>query len=84
MTELNTGMSAKGIGQIVWLYFYSSGKIGPCVVSGITYTDYGKVLYNVKIRPFVDEPDNDELLSELINIDSYFVKTETELILENL
>lgn len=83
-TEL-TGESRNGIGQTVWLVFGSIGKIGPCVISRITYTDYGKVLYNVKLWPFPDEKnneiDNTKIFTELHDVDSYFVKTEADLLL---
>jgi hypothetical protein len=78
-----TGISNKKIGDTVWLYFFECGKIGPCEIAAITYTNYGKVKYDVMMKPFKSEPQSADLTTIVSNIDSYFVKTESEIILLN-
>ena len=64
------------MGDTVILDFFNCGKLGTGVISGIKYTDYGKVLYDITLRPFTNENGNEELKTTLKDVDSYFVKTE--------
>ncbi len=64
------------MGDTVILNFFNCGKLGTGIVSGIKYTDYGKVLYDITLRPFSNEAGNENLTTILKDIDSYFVKTE--------
>lgn len=64
------------MGDTVILNFFNCGKLGTGIISGIKYTDYGKVLYDITLRPFSDEEGNENLKTILKDIDSYFVKTE--------
>lgn len=73
MSEKN---SRHEIGNTIVLDFFQSGKLINGVIAGIKYTDYGKVLYDIKLFPFVGEPQNEEMSTILKDVDSYFVKTE--------
>jgi hypothetical protein len=69
------------IEDTVILNFYNSGKITG-KICGVRFTDYGKVLYDVKIRPFVNEPQNEKFETVVKEIDSYFVETEWDQIIQ--
>lgn len=62
------------IGEEVVLSFYESGKLTNAFISGVRFTDYGKVLYDVTIYPFPSEEENKEIGTTLVAVDSYFVK----------
>lgn len=64
------------IGDTVILNFFHCGKLSTCTIAGVKYTDYGKVLYDITLRPFYNEGNNQNLVTILKDIDSYFVKTE--------
>lgn len=64
------------LGDTVILDFFNCGKISIGIISGIKYTDYGKVLYDITLHPFSNEPQNKDLKVTLKDIDSYFIKTE--------
>ena len=68
------------IGDTVVLNFFTCGTLSTCTIASVKYTDYGKVLYDIALRPFSDEPDNENHLTILKDIDSYFVKTEVDMI----
>ena len=70
------------ISDVIVVDFYESGKLTGEIIA-IKFTDYGKVLYDIRIRPFASEKNNKEFTQILLNIDSYFVKTEYDIILEN-
>lgn len=64
------------IGDVVILDLFTCGRLSTCVISGIKYTDYGKVLYDITLKPFSNEEENKGIVTTLKDIDSYFVKTE--------
>ena len=70
------------IDDTVVLDFYQCGVISTGTISKISYTNYGKVLYDITIKPFSNEPDNKDHEFILKDIDSYFVKTEAEHLLK--
>ena len=82
MIEMDVSSRHK-IGDVVVLNFFTCGILSTCTISGIKYTDYGKVLYDVSLRPFSNEEENKDIVTVLKDIDSYFVKTETDIILNN-
>lgn len=74
MDENNS--SRHKIGDVVIINFFNCGKISTGIISGIKYTDYGKVLYDIALYPFSNEPQNKDLKTILKDIDSYFITTE--------
>jgi hypothetical protein len=83
--EFNIEPSSRhSIGDKVILDFWNCGKIMTgCRVSGVKYTDYGKVLFDITLYPFQNEPGNEEAYTILKDVDSYFVKTEYDDVLKN-
>ena|ERR1017187_2345917 len=76
--------SDKLIGQPVILSFFESGNLNKCFIASVKFTDYGKVLYDIKIYPFKkDEIKNEETFTILKDVDSLFVKSEYENILDH-
>lgn len=73
--EIDTSSRHK-MGDTIILDFFNCGKLSTGTISGIKYTDYGKVLYDITLHPFSNEKGNEELKTVLKDIDSYFVKTE--------
>lgn len=69
------------IGDTIVLDFFNCGKLSTGIIAGVKYTDYGKVLYDITLYPFSNEKGNEDLKTTLKDIDSYFVKTEYEEIL---
>lgn len=59
--------SAHQVGQLVNINFNKFTSLEEVIVSAVRFTDYGKVLYDVKI--YVGE-DN---YTNVVGIDSYFV-----------
>ena len=59
------------IGDEVIIDLGIAGKITSAIISSVKFTDYGKVIYSVKIKPF----ENDDTETIIDNIDSYFIKT---------
>lgn len=70
------------IGDTIILDFYNCGKLSTGTISGIKYTDYGKVLYDITLYPFSNEEGNEEIKTVLKDIDSFFVKTEYDELLD--
>lgn len=70
---MNTDSRHK-MGEKIILNFFECGKLMFGIVSGIKYTDYGKVLYDVTLYPFKSEPKNKLLKVELKDIDSYYIE----------
>jgi len=62
------------ISDTIILNFFKCGKLMFGEISGIKYTDYGKVLYDITLRPFKNEKDNENLTTILKDVDSYFVE----------
>lgn len=79
--EIDTPSRHK-IGDTVILDFFNCGKLGTGIVSGIKFTDYGKILYDITLRPFSNEEENKDLRTILKDVDSYFVKTEYDKLLD--
>lgn len=73
--EIDTSSRHK-MGDTIILDFFNCGKLATGTISGIKYTDYGKVLYDITLHPFANEKENEELKTILKDIDSYFIKTE--------
>jgi len=73
--EIDTSSRHK-MGDTIILDFFNCGKLENGTISGIKYTDYGKVLYDITLYPFSNEEGNEDLKTILKDIDSYFVKTE--------
>lgn len=69
------------IGDIIAVNLFTCGVLHGGIISGVKYTDYGKVLYDVTFRPFTNEEDNENITTIFKDVDSYFIKTETDLIL---
>lgn len=63
-----------GIGTKVILNFFNCGKLMFGNISGVKYSDYGKVLYDITLYPFKNEPDNKDFKTILKDVDSYFVE----------
>jgi len=63
------------ISDKVILNFFGCGKLMFGEVSGVKYTNYGKVLYDISLQPFKreDSPDKD-YKTTLKDIDSFFVE----------
>lgn len=64
------------MGDIVIIDFFNCGKLENGIISGIKYTYYGKVLYDITFHPFSNEENNKDIKIILKDIDSYYVKTE--------
>lgn len=64
------------MGDTIILDFFHCGKLSTGIISGIKYTDYGKVFYDITLHPFSNEKGNEDLKITLKDIDGYFVKTE--------
>lgn len=62
------------IGSKVILNFFNCGKLMVGNISGVKYTDYGKVLYDITLYPFKNEPGNENIKTTLKDVDSYFVE----------
>lgn len=74
------------MGDAVVLDFGQAGKLHSCHVSGIKFTDYGKVLYDIDIHPYGTEPDEQDnhlIVNVLKDIDSCRVLSVIESILPN-
>lgn len=69
------------MGDTIVLDFFNCGKISTGTISGVKYTDYGKVLYDITLRPFTHEKGNEKITTILKDVDSYFVKTEYDALL---
>ena len=61
------------MGDNIVLNFFSCGRIFNGIICGFKYTDYGKVLYDIKLKPFSTGPDTD-FSTVLKDVDSYFVQ----------
>ena len=86
--ENNEIPSRHEMGDKVFCDFIDSGKLKG-FICGIKFTDHGKVLYDIKLFPFVnDEPLGEEYIDErnmsfiLKDIDSLFIKPEFEYLLK--
>ena len=62
------------IGDDVLVDLFVCGKLSNGKISGIKYTDYGKVLYDITLNPFSNEEQNKDLKTILKDVDSYFIK----------
>lgn len=70
--------SRHSIGDEVVINLFALGKIQLGTIAGIKFTDYGKVLYDIKLFPFYNEEHNKNLHTILKDVDSYFIETEFE------
>jgi len=74
-------ISRHQIGEVVVLDFGKCGKLHSCKVAGVKFTDYGKVLYDISLHPYGEEPDeynNHLIVNTLRDIDSCRVKDPIE------
>jgi len=65
--------SDKKIGDAVVVNLGHSGLIRDCFIRAVKFTE-SKVLYDVEVFPFLDEPDNEHLSVLLIDVKSYYVE----------
>lgn len=85
--ELNHPQARLKMGHPCVLQFGKNGKHGivrNCIVAGYKFTDYGKVLYDVRIFPYKGDEDESEQAQEinylLRDIDSCAVFDPIELL----
>ena len=62
------------------LYKGKSGIVTSCEIAGVKFTDYGKVLYDIRSFPYKEEPQNSDLFFLIRDVDSCLVFDPTELL----
>lgn len=72
--KLSLDYSKPEIGEDCVLNFGVCGVIVNCTVSSKKYTDCGKVFYDIKFKPFKGEESDGEYITEIENVDGYFVE----------
>lgn len=69
------------VGDSCIIDLHGSGIIKDCTVSAVKFTDYGKVLYDIKVLIYFGEdsqPTHHETIFK--DVDSYFVKNDVQLL----
>ncbi len=71
------------IGDTIKLDFYDCGSLTTGIIAGIKFTDYGKVLYDIKLKPFISSVHGENDLETILkDVDSYFVKSPIDNLLD--
>lgn len=76
------GKSRHEIGDTIKLNFFDCGSLNSGIISGIKYTDYGKVLYDISLYPFRHEEGNETVMTVLKDVDSYFIASHWDELLD--
>jgi len=76
--DLIFNYSKPEVGEDCIVNFGGCGIILNCKVSSKKYTDFGKVFYDVKFKPFKGEDTEGEYQTEIKDIDGYFIEREQD------
>ena len=71
------------VGHTVIANFKSAGKLYPCAIIAVSFTDYGKVLYDLEVQPYLDE-DSSKIRYYLKGVDSCAIEDPTDDIIDNI